>query len=939
MWSSALKSFSSNIHSTYKVSDSPSSTTGTWTIYEAKHKTSGKLASVFVFEKKSLESSGGGLGGRSNAASLKRVHEEVVERLKREASSLARLRHPSILELVEPVEVTRSGGLTFATEPVTASLAGLLKEKDEQERAGGVGGRSSRYVVDDQDGRGKRRREVEIDELEIQKGLLQIGKGLEFMHESAGLVHGNLTPNAIFVNAKGDWKISGLGFSGKSETFTGATSAPPIALSEILNFDPRLPRFIQLDPDYTSPDFVLDGNATSAADMFSLGLLIIALYNSPHKSPLETNMSISSYKRIFSSSASVPASSNNFLSSVALARPVNVLLSRLITRRPAQRMNAREFQQAEYFDNILVSTIRFLESLPEKTPNEKSQFLRGLPRIINQFPRTVLEKKVLPALLDEMKDKELIALILQNIFKMLKLMPSGKRAFTERVSPRLREIFLTPTTTKKDAPPERDSAKEAGLVIILENMDIISENTNGKEFKDDIWPIIQLSMESPTHSLVDASLGTLSVILSVLDFSTIKNEVFPVIAAVFTKTSSLGIKIRGLEALQVLCGGASGLDGTSGDGLDGLDQSVKNKKKPQQSAILDKYTIQEKVVPLLKGIKTKEPAVMMAALDVFKEVGKIADADFLAMDALPILWAFSLGPLLNLQQFQSFMTLIKSLSVRIEQEQTRKLQEMGSANSASANRADLMSGMGSNRTNGLDSTHEDDGDFESLVLGRQKQQSDPSDPWASAQSSTSRPAAPRNSSGLGASPSATFSWSTPPPQSVPKTLATNGAASHAITPDRSLSSFTPLQPASATMNSPSFSQPLQPSRPMNHTSSNPSAFPQQAGRAVDWSAAGTSNWSATPSINPAPSISSNPWASSTTQHGQPQISSPSYSQPQSSAFSIPPPPSSPYSTFSIAPPPSGGVSRQPSYNAAAPAHQQQQQLGQKQGMDKYESLL
>lgn len=289
---------------------------------------------------------------------------------------------------------------------------------------------------------------------------------------------------AIAKHWQGDWKISGLGFSGKSETFTGATSAQPIALSEILNFDPRLPRFIQLDLDYSSPDFVMDGNATAAADMFSLGVLIIALYNSPHKSPMETNMSISSYKRIFSSSASVPTSSNNFLSSVALARPVNALLSRLITRRPAQRMNAREFQQADYFDNILVSTIRFLESLPEKTPNEKSQFLRGLPRIINQFPRTVLEKKVLPALLDEMKDKELIALILQNVFKMLKLMPSGKRAFTERVSPRLREIFLTPSATKKDAAPERDSAKEAGLVIILENMDIISENTNGKEFKD-----------------------------------------------------------------------------------------------------------------------------------------------------------------------------------------------------------------------------------------------------------------------------------------------------------------------------------------------------------------------------------------------------------------------------------------------------------------------
>ena len=133
---------------------------------------------------------------------MKRAHDEILERLKKEASALARLRHPSILELAEPLEDTRSGGLMFATELVTASLAGLLDEKTDQERLGGVGGRSSRYVIEDPDGKGRRRREIEIDELEIQKGLLQVAKGLEFLHESAGLVHANMTPEAIFINAK-----------------------------------------------------------------------------------------------------------------------------------------------------------------------------------------------------------------------------------------------------------------------------------------------------------------------------------------------------------------------------------------------------------------------------------------------------------------------------------------------------------------------------------------------------------------------------------------------------------------------------------------------------------------------------------------------------------------------------------------------------------------
>lgn len=229
----------------------------------------------------------------------------------------------------------------------------------------------------------------------------------------------------------------------------------------------------------------MDGNVTVAADMFSLGMLILALYNSPHRSPMEFNGSQSSYKRAFSSSSSVPNKSNNFMCSQSLPRDVmNGVLDRLITRRPAQRLDAREFQQAQYFDNILVSTIRFLDSLPAKTPNEKSQFMRGLPRILNQFPKSVLEKKVLSALLEETKDRELLALVLQNAFKIIAMLPSGKRAFPEKVIPKLRETFLSTPPPAKGATQERDSLKEAGLMVLLENISVAAENSSGKEFKD-----------------------------------------------------------------------------------------------------------------------------------------------------------------------------------------------------------------------------------------------------------------------------------------------------------------------------------------------------------------------------------------------------------------------------------------------------------------------
>ncbi|KAI4695783.1 hypothetical protein J4E81_006112 [Alternaria sp. BMP 2799] len=965
MFSNALKSFTSNISSNYTLSPQPTSYAGPWKIYDAKKKSTGKAASVFVFEKKSLEPpAGAGFGGRSAASGLKRAHEEVVERLKKEASSLARLRHPSVLELAEPVEETRGGGLMFATEPVTASLAGLLQEKDEQEKAGGVGGRRSRYVIEEADGQ-KRRRELEIDELEIQKGLLQIAKGLEFLHESAGLVHANLTPDAIFINAKSDWKISGLGFSTPPENSTKPTSVTPISLSEVLNYDARLPRHVQLNIDYSSPDFVMDNNITPAADMFSLGMLIIALYNSPHKSPLDFNGSSSSYKRAFSSSSSVPSKTNNFMSSQPLPRDVvNGVLDRLITRRPASRMDAREFQQAQYFDNILVSTIRFLDGLPGKTPNEKSQFMRGLPRILNQFPKSVLDKKILPALLEEMKDRELLTLILQNVFKIITMLPSGKRAFTEKVIPKLRETFLSAPAANPKAPAqERDSLKEAGLMVLLENMQIAADNSSGKEFKDDILPIINHALESPTHSLVDAALRTLPIVLPILDFSTVKNELFPVIASIFAKTSSMGIKIRGLEAFKTLCGGGNDQqDDFQGDGLTGVVAAPK--AKSSNVSILDKYTIQEKIVPLLRAIKTKEPAVMMAALDVFKAISHQVDSDFLAMDVLPILWSFSLGPLLNLQQFQAYMNLIKTTSARVENEQTRKLQELGANGSTATTRNEFMSFGGPSATNGFDTSNGNgDTDFEALVRGGQQGPSGGGtdmlggDPWANASASAasstilpSRPSTNRTRSN-NASPAPTFSWSTPPVSPPPNTnLGAPKPQGRAITPDNTLntlnSSFPALSAANPGIGSSSFTQQqaIRPAMSMNNmvspTASTPSyTNPTQSG-GIDWSkASGSTTMS-----------SSNTWGNNTNTTNSlssfPSIAPPpSQSRTQSpySSFSIAPPPAKPAGTgsFGIAPPPMGsrtasssgggmgmGMNSMASLRAQTQSQQQQQQQQQ-----------
>ncbi|RDW59371.1 putative protein kinase Scy1 [Aspergillus mulundensis] len=901
MFSSALKSLSSNITANYQFSPHPTVVSGPWKIHDGKKKSTGTAASIFIFDKKVLEPRSGGLGGRSGA-SIKKLHEEVVERLKREAGNLARLRHPSILQVLEPVEETRNGGLMFATERITASLAGLLQDKDSQENNGRTGSRPSQYMVEEPDG-SRRRRDRDIDELEIQKGLLQVSKGLEFLHESAGLVHGNLNPEAIFINAKSDWKISGLGFAGPSDRSNSKSALPPLALSEVLYQDPRLPPSVQLNLDYTSPDFALDSNVNPSADLFSLGLIIIALYNSPHTSPLKSHGSLDAFKRLLTSSSSTPSQSNNFLCSGSIPKDVlGHVLPRLITRRPAQRLTAREFQQSQYFDNILVSTIRFLESLPAKNPNEKAQFMRGLQRVLPEFPASVLERKLLMALLDELKDRELLSLILQNVFGILQRIPNARRILPEKVIPLLKEVF----PVGKGVPQERDSKQDAGLLVVLENMNVIAENCPGKEFKEDVLPLIRLGLDFPTHTLVDAAIKCLPVILPVLDFSTVKNEIFPPIASTFSRTNSLAVKVRCLEAFTVLCGGSVDQKDHDDD-LTGITE--KSKPQPTKSSILDKYTIQEKLIPSLKAIKTKEPAVMMAALNVFRQVQKIADSDFLALEVLPVLWSFSLGPLLDSGQFGEFMALVKSISSKVEREQMKKLQEL-SSNSSGFRNGTISASRGSSSLAQSETESTRDA-FDRLVLGRGATASSDhgQDIWGELVSD-----APAVRSTTSPSNSTTFPWSTTTasPAAIQPSLT-----ARSVTPDTKLNAFPTLQPAGIRSFSPASASPaLQPSA-LN-----------------SWSMSNTPGHQFRTS-GPSPSLSSlASMNSSSTSSARPNIQK----TPNYSAFSIPPPPATQAPpAFANSQPSLGAVAQTSPFFSNGALHPQQGT--QKQGLDKYQSLI
>jgi SCY1-like protein 2 len=317
----------------------------------------------------------------------------------------------------------------------------------------------------------------------------------------------------------------------------------------------------------------------------------------------------------------------------------------------------------------------------------------------------------------------------------------------------------------------------------------------------------------------------------------------------------------------------------------------------------------------------------MAALKVFKQIGQVVDSDFLAMEALPVLWSFSLGPLLDLEQFQAFMTLIKSLSSRIEREHTRKLQELGSSNGTGSTRSGAKQPtafQSSSATNGGEV------DFASLVSGRKNNATpDIMNDWGP-------PAAKPASTATvmpGASQTSSFSsWtSAVPPQA--SRLNSLQPAMRTVTPDLN-TSFAALTPASP------FNAPLQPSARQPSNSGFTSA-------PLNRSASNTSssiNWSAATTIPNTPA-----WSQQIPANGS--ILPPATQR--RSSFTIIPPPSFPtqtsansnaYSAFSMpAMQPQQQQQQQQLQQQQRQALQQQTQqqktYGQSSGLDKYQSLI
>ncbi|PPQ63200.1 hypothetical protein CVT24_005745 [Panaeolus cyanescens] len=584
---------------------------GLWKVQSAWHKVTNKRVSVWTFDKRSTD-----LDRLSPPAK-----ERVMEVMKLEASALGRLRHPSILEMVEPLEETRFE-MMFATEPVLSSLSIAIPDS----------GKSSA---------------VELDEIEIQKGILQLCKGLSFLHTSAKLIHSNICPESIIINGAGDWKISGLGLT---IPLQGANGGP--AKWEFPTFDGRVPFSVQRSFDYMAPEYALDEQLVTESDMYALGCLVYAVHSKGNP-PFKNHGSLGSLRD--NSTRPLPGLER-------MDSDLQALLRSLITRHYGSRPTPETLPSHPFFSSLPISTLNFLDrsNFTAKTREEKVSFMKGLTSVLDRFSDGLRTRKILPSLLEEMKDLQLLPYILPNVFAISQTLSPTQ--FANQVLPSLKPLFAI------KEPPQN-------MLTLLDNLTMLQDKTEKSVFREHVLPLVYNALDSEHAIVQERALKAVPGLCDSIDYAEVQGVLFPRVALVFTKTRLLSVKVATLVTFLAM---------------------VKT---------LDQSSLTQKLVPLLSKIRTKEPAVTMATLDVQEAMGFKVDREAVATLVLPQLWAMSMGPLLSVGQFHRFMQVIKKLGERVEKEHDQFLRD--------SQRLEDRSGTAPTGTTGMNGATTVD--FESLV--------------------------------------------------------------------------------------------------------------------------------------------------------------------------------------------------------------------------------
>mmetsp|Transcript_51530 Transcript_51530/g.122545 ORF Transcript_51530/g.122545 Transcript_51530/m.122545 type:complete len:807 (+) Transcript_51530:174-2594(+) len=595
-----------------------------WRLHSAnfKERPDDKLT-IFLFEKKVVEKY------------AKNSKENILETLRKDATSLQRLKHPQILSVIEALNEERST-LVFATKPVVGTVAQLLD--------------NNRH---------------ELSNLEMKCGILDAAEAMQFLHEGAKTAHLALSPHSIFIDPQGRWLLGGLGHS-MSGVQWGQLVDSPFSFSGQESPGQLSPEPI---PRYSAPEmFNMPAKCGMESDIFSLGLIVYELMSNDRQ-PL-----LRSAPRGYSS---------NLLRASALPADLAPTLAKVLSANPAERLTIAGFINSEFFLDVNVRAIRFLEQLNEKEEAQRVTFLRGLPKLLtdNSSPlcsQRVLRERVLPRLCAATLFPSLYGMVVPNIISILKREKvTDPVHFQAKLWPTLKPLF-----SAKEIPIEV-------VILFLKELDFLVNLASPEETQAVLLPFVLRCLELQEPTILNEVLEKVPYLHKKFEYRQVKDQILPRMLQLMMGSSVVKVKV------QVLMGLSRILE------------------------IFDKNTITDTILPgfqqLAKSDRT--PAVCMCLLGCLDALSKQLGPKITAEKIIPLIVPMLVEESLTAEQFETQLSVCQKLLQRVEtqrkKEYATKSEQIQDANTA-LNSSAAAGGMPASAPAPKEAVPET---FESLLMG------------------------------------------------------------------------------------------------------------------------------------------------------------------------------------------------------------------------------
>ena len=203
--------------------------------------------------------------------------------------------------------------------------------------------------------------------------------------------------------------------------------------------------------DYMAPEYLFTKQFDYASDMFSLGCLLFEVYSG--KKLLNNMNNVLNYKQNVENLQRCLGATRN------LPPELQEPLMGLLSINPRSRADSSRFMSSPYFQDVSMQALAFLSSLLEIDNGKKAAFFKGFATVLGSFTPRIVETKVLPPLLEELKNKVQIPFVLPLVLSIGEA--STPRQFEATIFP-----FLAPLMTLNPPSPAAPMLLESFSLLL-----------------------------------------------------------------------------------------------------------------------------------------------------------------------------------------------------------------------------------------------------------------------------------------------------------------------------------------------------------------------------------------------------------------------------------------------------------------------------------------